>query len=148
MVEDTKNRSLEEALRAHRACIEAIVDLDKDLQPQILESVASFLGIIVEPSLRGALSMVGETIGYGMDLYSQNKASQHPAGQQVSDGQGREHIVSLIAKMMQRFPEEKRQEIHDYLVGLFQECYQQSPYGPASSAPSSPEASEEPAPQE
>jgi len=137
----TPEDELEAALDVHGQCVRALQQLDPEVRQQVLESVARFLIIEVEPPITQLANMLVQTVGAALQTY---KGSGHPADQQVSDGQGRESIVSLISKLMMRFPEEKHQEIRDYLIGLFQECYGQQ--APSSSEPSS--SGSEPAPQE
>jgi hypothetical protein len=138
----TRGDEIEAALDVHGTCVRALEDLDPEIRQQVLESVARFLIIPVEPCITEVANMGVQVLTRAFEAY---KGGQHPADQQVTDGQGTENIVSLLSRLMQKFPEEKRQELRDYVVSLAQSCYGAGPAAAPSEASSSgPPSSEEP----
>jgi hypothetical protein len=135
---------LNAALDVHGICVRALDQLDPEIRQQVLESVARFLIISVEPGITEVANMGVQVLTRAFEAY---KADYSPADQQVSDGQGTENIVSLLSRLMQKFPEEKRQELRDYVVSLAPACSGSGPSAaPSSETPSSEESDQAPHP--
>lgn len=120
----TPEDELEAALDVHGTCVRALDQLDPEIRQQVLESVARFHVIPVEPSVGELANLLMQTAGAALQIY---RGSQPPAVQEVSPDPGTEGIASLLVKMMRRFPAEQAQKLHDFVAGLLQEAYEPGP---------------------
>jgi hypothetical protein len=115
---------LEVVLEVHATCVRALTSINPDLHSLVLESVARFLCISVEPSITQSMDLLADGI------IRMIKGMRSPtSGPEFIQDQGTEDIVGLLEKMMKYFPSEQASKLREAVLSLGQEAFGPCPHG-------------------